>query len=106
MKATEKELARILKARGSIAAKCDALDDVMGDAFTELFGHEIDMIFDAILTMLGIPEDTWDSETETGICRDIWYDEVYKIDEQQDPGVWARGHIELKENVSYCGFFV
>ena len=104
MKATARELARILKARGCIAAKCDALDDVVGDAFTELFGHEIDTIFDAVLNMMEIPADDFNSETDTGFSRDAWHDEIFEIDEQQDPGGWSREHVELKDNDPYLIF--
>lgn len=84
MKDVKQKIVEILTSAVLMSKKLTELDDVIGgDSFIEMFGHELDVIEDAVLDMCGVPKertpfvllgiDTSNdhpSQIEYGFCRD------------------------------------
>jgi hypothetical protein len=82
---TKYQLAQILKVSEFIGAKCKALDDVVGDAFGEFLGWELQRLNDVILDIIEMPPDTTVEEgSEHGFCRDSFLEVIWESENKID----------------------
>lgn len=103
-KISRDDLKRIAVAASFIGAKCDALDNVLGDTFSEYMGRELTAITDIILDVIGVPDDTTVAlGSDKGFCRD-WFDEQINICDTDDAQINIDddpGYIQDKINLGF-----
>jgi hypothetical protein len=86
MNITKEQMGKLLKVLAFWDAKTSALDELLGDAFGEYFGHEWSEMLDVILDVCSIPpEDTpLEEYTDDTFVRDHWLEQALDLREKVD----------------------